>query len=522
MNRTPRFLTSIAALATTAVLAGCSVTGITGTTSTAASTSSTTSSSTTASATTTATATTLAADTTVAAARAANASVDVADTTWNATGATTIALNGSTATVSGAGATVSGNTVTITAGGTYVLSGSFTGQVVVNSASDDEVKIVLNGASITSTTTSALAFVDAGEAVVVLADGTTNTLTDATTYADTAEDAATGALYSKADLTIGGNGTLKATGNAADGIVGKDGVAITGGTITVDAKDDGIRGKDYVAVSGGTLTVTAGGDAIKSTNTTDAGAGFVDISGGTLNLTAGTKSGDGIDAVNSIIIAGGHTTVLASYEGLEALNIVIGGGETEVTSADDGLNVSQTKTSTSTTTASSSSSSSQGPGAGGGDTVINGTASISGGTLTLHADGDGLDSNGSASITGGTVIVDQSGGGNGALDVNGTFTISGGTLVAVGDASMPVAPNTSSAQGWVMASASGNAGDQITIKSGDTVVAQFTATRAFGNVVYSSSAIKSGSSYTVTAGSATTTVTADQAVSGNMGGGPRR
>lgn len=497
MNRKPRILASIAALATAAVLAGCSVTGVATSTTTSGTT------------TTATTATVLSVGATVTEARAANATPDAADTVWSATGATTITLSGSSATVSGDGATVSDDTVTITAGGTYVLSGTLTGQVVINSSSDEEVKVVLNGATITSSTGSAIAFTDAGEAVVVLADGTTNKLTDAASYADTSDEAPNAALWSAADLTIGGAGNLKVTGQFNDGIASKDGLVISGGTITVNATDDGIRGKDHLAVTAGIITVDAGGDALKSDNETDADSGFVDISGGTLTLSAGTQSGDGIDAVNDVIVSDGKVTVTKSYEGIEALNIIIGGGAIEVTSADDGINVSQTTADTTATT--------QGGPGGGSHATIDGTASVSGGALTIHAGGDGFDSNGSASITGGTVIVDQTGGGNGALDVNGEFTISGGTLLALGDASMPVAPGTSSPQGWVMAAVSGGAGSKVQILSGSTVVAKFTASRAFGNVVYSGEGVTSGSEYTISVNGTATTVTAGVAIAGRMG-----
>lgn len=496
MTRTPRLAATLAALATTAILAGCTAVGVTlpGSASVAAGT----------------VATALTTAVSVETARAANGSVDAADTTWDAAGSTTITLTGSSATASGTGVTVDGNTVRITAGGTYVLSGTLDGQVVVASASDDEVKLVLSGATITSSTGAAVAFTDAGEAVVVLADGTTNTLVDAATYADTtSEDAPDAALFSMADLTIGGGGVLTVTGRSNDGIASKDGLVITGGTIKVTAVDDGIRGKDHLVVTGGTITVTAGGDALRSSNTVDAASGFIDVRGGTLTLAAGTQSGDGLDAVSDIIVSGGTITVTASYEGLEARNIVIGGGDIEVTSADDALNVAETSTSTATTAVR--------PG-GGGETVINGTASITGGTLVLHARGDGFDSNGTASISGGTVVVDQTGNGNGALDVNGTFMISGGTLIAIGSASMPVAPSTSSPQGWLMAATSGQAGSVVTVLSGGTVVAEFTAPVAFGNVVYSSSAIASGAQYTVKVNGAATTVTADVASGRSMGG----
>ena len=56
---------------------------------------------------------------------------------------------------------VDGSTVTITAAGTYRLSGTLTdGQVVVN-APDAEVKIILDDATIASSTTAALAATEA-------------------------------------------------------------------------------------------------------------------------------------------------------------------------------------------------------------------------------------------------------------------------------------------------------------------------------------------------------------------------
>ena len=81
---------------------------------------------------------------------------------------------------------------------------------------------------------------------MVLAEGTTNTLADGSSYADTGEDAATAALYSSDTLAITGTGSLDVTGSYKDGISSKNGLVIAGGpTITVNAADDGVRGKDY-------------------------------------------------------------------------------------------------------------------------------------------------------------------------------------------------------------------------------------------------------------------------------------
>ena len=79
-----------------------------------------------------------------------------------------------------------------------------------------------------------------------------------------------------------------------------------------------------------------------------------------------------------------------------------------------------------------------GGGPGGGDQADDSKeVVITGGTLSIDAEGDGLDSNGNVTMSGGIVIVNgPTQGGNGALDYNGTFEITGGTLVAAGTTDM--------------------------------------------------------------------------------------
>lgn len=110
-----------------------------------------------------------------------------------------------------------------------------------------------------------------------------------------------------------------------------------------------------------------------------------------------------------------------------------------------------------------------------------------------------LSANGDLTMSGGTVTVwGPTDGGNGALDTAGSLTITGGTLLAVGSSGMAEAPSSTDGQGWISASASGSAGDAVTITdaSGNEVAA-FTATKDFGNVVYSAAGITNGESYTV-------------------------
>lgn len=374
----------------------------------------------------------------------------------------------------------SGN-VEITEPGTYILTGTLSnGQVIVNCSAEGKVRIVLSNASITNSSGAAIDVRAADEVVVVLAEGTSNSLTDGSGYDTSGEDAADAALFSMADLTIGGTGSLIVTGNTADGIASKDGLVILGGTITVKAADDGIRGKDYLVIQDGTLDVTSAQDGLKSTNETDAQYGDIVISGGTVTVNAGD---DGAHAEGDLAITGGTVTIAKSSEGLEGHTITIAGGSTSVTSSDDGVNASS------------------------------GTGSTSGG-------GGGLDSNGSITISGGTTTVaGPTGNGNGSLDSNAGITYTGGTLIAAGSAGMAEAPDSGN---YVQANVSAPAGATIEVRSGDTVIATYTTVKAVANVVVASDHIVSGQSYTVTVnGSTTATVTAGQATGGGMGGGPR-
>ena len=98
------------------------------------------------------------------------------------------------------------------------------------------MELILAGASITNSTSSPLYVTNASAVTVTLAAGTSNNLTDAATYTNTGEPDS--ALFSAADLTIGGTGSLTVRANYADGIVSKDDLVIQSGTIDRDAVDD--------------------------------------------------------------------------------------------------------------------------------------------------------------------------------------------------------------------------------------------------------------------------------------------
>lgn len=417
------------------------------------------------------------------------------DTVYDESSVVDISLHGTSATASGDGVEISGSTVTITAGGVYRLSGSLTGQIVV-AADAQEVKVILNGVDLHSDTGSPFVVTDAEKVTLLLAAGTTNSMADATTYAHTSDGAPSSTIDSSSDLTIAGSGTLRLTGNNNDAINSSDGLVIAEGTIEVTAVDDGIRGQDHVIISGGTVRVTATGDGVKADNETDTDRGFVWISGGELTVASGD---DGITGFTDVAISGGKVTVTESVEGLEAQTIVIADGELSVTSSDDGMNIS-------------------------GDAPTGLT--ISGGTVVVDADGDGIDSNGSASISGGSVtVLGPTNDGNGTIDVDQGLVITGGELWALGSSGMAETPTQASTQGFVFTTLASGATGEVTIAdSNGTVIASQESTKQYASILYSGPAIDPEGNYRITVGGTEVdTVAANQYQRGMQppaGGGP--
>ncbi len=225
---------------------------------------------------------------------------------------------------------------------------------------------------------------------------------------------------------------------------------------------------------------------------------YAHLGGAAVTLSSGD---DGVHADLQLVVSAGTTTVARAYEGFEAAQITVSGGDTSVTSSDDGLNVSE-------------------PDAGGGaQTLV-----ITGGTLLVDAQGDGLDVNsGTLTMSGGTVVVNgPTANDNGALDVDNGMTISGGVFLAAGSSGMAMAPSADSAQASVQFTTSGTiaAGTVLSVvDSSGTVLATFTTTKQTQSLVYSDAALVNGQTYTLTSGGTAGTALLGGLTSGGSSGG---
>ena len=96
---------------------------------------------------------------------------------------TKIALIDSGTTIEGNGAKVSNNTITITSAGTYYITGTLSdGNIVIQAGKNDVVKLILDNVDLTSLTTAPINGVTASKLIITLANGSTNTITDSSSY----------------------------------------------------------------------------------------------------------------------------------------------------------------------------------------------------------------------------------------------------------------------------------------------------------------------------------------------------
>lgn len=156
---------------------------------------------------------------------------------------------------------------------------------------------------------------------------------------------------------------------------------------------------------------------------------------------------------------------------------------------------------------------------------------ITGGTLYVNAQGDGIDSNGSIVIDGGDITVDgPTGDGNGALDCGTEAVVNGGTVAAAGSSGMAETFSENSAQHSILYNFSETLGGGTSVRLLDEngkEVCSLTPVKSYSSIVFSSPAIKDGT-YTVQAGTQEEQIevsgvsTSAGASSFGMGGGMRR
>lgn len=353
-------------------------------------------------------------------------------------------------------------------GGDYVLSGDYSGQIIVES--EENVHLILSGVTIYNAM--APIYVKSAKNVcITLATGTVNTISDSSEYTyEDGEDEPAAAVYSKDDLTINGDGELIVNANYDKGIHSKDDLKIISGKITVNSVGDAIKGKDCLLIKDGEITITTGVDGLKSNNDSNEEKGYVIIEGGKINISAGD---DAVHAESWLIVYGGEINITECCEGLEGKKVEIYGGDINIVSSDDSINAASGSSGDTDFTIPDR------------DFNFSNFNSEDGQTPPEMSDSDNTDC---------------------IIDVNGTATVSGGTFIAYSRGA------TSASQAFTIpyiTSSVTESGASVTVKdaSGQTVI-EIASAEKCSTLYIASDNLTSGETYTVTVGSTTTEVTA--------------
>ena len=391
------------------------------------------------------------------------------DVGYDENSATALSFDGQTASVSGSGATADGAVITITDAGDYIVSGSSSdARLIIDADKEAQVRLLFKGVELGCEDNAPVLVKSADKVIITLDDGTQNTLSDGASYALQDDEKTDGCIFSKADLSINGSGSLTVNASYKHGIVTKDDLVIADGNISVSSASTALEGKDSVTVVGGTIKLDAGTNGVRTTNEEREDKGFITVTGGDIDITSGSEA---LEAVTFISVSGGNINAQAGGEisetettgiiqadtesegaiGFSAEGYIeITGGAVNISSTDDAFHTGENFTLSGAEV--NVMSGDDAVHAKGDITILDGTLNISGsheglealnvtiggGEVTISSDDDcincagGSDSEESSgqegvclTVSGGTLTAVSNGDG---LDSNGDILISGGSV----------------------------------------------------------------------------------------------
>ena len=384
-------------------------------------------------------------------------------------------------------------------------------------------------------------------------------------------EAAADGIQADGDLTISG-GTFAVTANgghtttisdedaSCKGLKAGKTLTVSGGTFTVDSADDALRAND-VTVSGGTLTLASGDDAVHVDNDLVVGvqgssststpkinitASYEGLEGTTVSVYSGdidvVASDDGVNAASSelgehsdkfaINIAGGDLYIDAGSDGLDSNNdISITGGRVEVYGADAMMDAAIDYDGTFTLSGGTLFGAGMEPGAGTQAYIAVGETSPSGGKGGHGGMGGGA--NGGQGMTppndaGGTAGTTNGNPPTPPANADGSTTPPSGDQNGQQSGARPEKPSN---EGGQQGGKPTNRESVLGIEKGSVITVQdadgrtlYTATAlgSMSSVIFSSSDIKEGETYTVlvdgaSVGTATAKLGTSSSSSGSLG-----
>ncbi|MCQ2256482.1 MAG: carbohydrate-binding domain-containing protein [Bacteroidaceae bacterium] len=286
---------------------------------------------------------------------------------------------------------------------TYYVSGTCEdGSLTISG--EYKLTLNLNGLNLASKKGAAINLQCGKRNAIVLSEGTTNSISDATGGEQKA------CLYSKGHIEFEGAGTLNVTGNSNHAIAAKEYTQIKKSTGTINiikSANDAIHTGQYFQMNGGTLnidgnTTNDGVQAEMTNDPADEHNGEIIIKGGNINITLnGAEDAKAIKAEKDINISGGTFTINANSNGSRGIQ------------TDGNITISEQ------------------------DSPTNITIYATGGKCTIAEDSDdphkcmGIKVDGDLTVNAGTIAIYNTGKKAKGIKVGGEYNNNGGTVNAI-------------------------------------------------------------------------------------------
>lgn len=453
-------------------------------------------------------------------------------------------VNGVTVSINGADVVINSSAKNVC----YTVSGT-TSDGFLKIYSDKKFELKLNGVNITNPDGAPINIQSKKRGYIVLADGTTNTLTDGTKYSDATDDEdMKAAFFSEGKMLFSGSGTLNVYANckagirsddyvmfrpgnniyvkatAGNAIKANDAIYIKGGVINVEtsaAASKGLSSDGLIQIDGGrTTAITTGTGELDDDGTDVSGCAGVKadsifvMNGGSLYCKSTGAGGKGISTDQTFTLNDGTIKVITtgqqyvynkldtSPKGIKSDGAMyIKGGTVMVRcSGGEGSEGIESKSTMDIS--------------GGNimaycyDDAINSSKAmtISGGNIfTMGTNNDGIDSNSTLTISGGVVIACGTNVPEEGFDCDeNTFTITGGTLIGLGGSTSTPTESVTTQPVAILGGSSLSSGQYLTVADGDgNNIIAFNVPRDYTQqytLLVSSPNMTKGKSYTFSSG----------------------
>ena len=294
-----------------------------------------------------------------------------------------------------------------------------------------------------------------------------------------------------------------------DGVDAGNELTIKGGTITVSQSEEGLEAR-VIRQLGGDVTIKSSDDGVNASAGSSSKPSGTSTTSKTTDASATSNSADTSSSASQATTDSATATTSAS----QATTDSAAGSQADQANKDKNATPPSPPAGQAPPQGGQPPQNGQGPGGmpPGGQEESDPSLQIilEGGTLTVDAEGDGIDSNGTVTISGGSLVVNGSvQGGNGPLDAAGDITITGGTVWALGTSDMLQGFAQGSTQASITANIAGTAGQTLIILDANgKEVARQTASKDFQAIIMSSGDLVDGQTYTIQVEGTTQTATA--------------